>query len=63
MMLAHAFNDADRVIFHVGVDNLRSRKAVEKLGGVYLRTESMAYYGEPSKDNAVYGIDKADWAG
>ena len=34
MMLAHAFRFVDRVIFRVGEHNWRSRRAVEKLGGI-----------------------------
>jgi RimJ/RimL family protein N-acetyltransferase len=32
LMLDHAFEWAQRVWFHIGVDNLRSRKAIEKIG-------------------------------
>ena len=32
-MLDHAFASVDRVIFLVGETNIRSRKAVEKIGG------------------------------
>jgi RimJ/RimL family protein N-acetyltransferase len=62
LMLDHAFRFVERVIFHIGVDNRRSRKALEKIGGVLIGEEAVAYYGEPSKPNAVYKIDKADWA-
>jgi N-acetyltransferase len=34
LMLRHAFQFVDRVIFLVGPRNLRSRRAVEKIGGV-----------------------------
>lgn len=34
LMLDHAFRFADAVLFHVGENNLRSRKAMEKIGGV-----------------------------
>ena len=34
LMLEHAFRSVDRVIFSVGVDNVRSRRAMEKIGGV-----------------------------
>jgi RimJ/RimL family protein N-acetyltransferase len=34
LMLRHAFRFVRRVVFHVGVNNLRSRRAVEKLGGI-----------------------------
>ena len=34
LMLAHAFRFVERVIFLVGPENFRSRRAVEKIGGV-----------------------------
>src|SRR5437667_5601522 len=34
LMLGHAFRFVDNVIFLVGPRNLRSRRAVEKIGGV-----------------------------
>ena len=34
LMLRHAFRFVDRVVFLVGPQNLRSQKAVEKIGGV-----------------------------
>ena len=61
LMLAHAFRFVNRVIFHVGIDNWRSRKAMEKLGGVYVGEEAMAYFGEVAKQNVVYKIDAVDW--
>ena len=33
LMLAHAFRHVERVMFRVGETNLRSRRAVEKIGG------------------------------
>lgn len=61
LMLEHAFRFVDRVIFHVGAGNLRSRRAMEKLGGVLIGEVAMSYYGEPSHQNVVYKIDAADW--
>ncbi len=49
------------MIFHVGAFNLRSRKAMEKLGGVPIGEVAMSYHGEPSHQNVVYKIDAADW--
>jgi RimJ/RimL family protein N-acetyltransferase len=34
LMLAHAFQSVDHVVFLVGADNIRSRKAMAKIGGV-----------------------------
>lgn len=34
LMLQHAFEKVDTVHFHIGRDNKRSRRAIEKIGGV-----------------------------
>ena len=62
LMLDHAFKFVGRVTFKVGINNWRSRKAMEKLGGIYIGEESVAYSGEPSRPNVVFKIDAADWA-
>jgi RimJ/RimL family protein N-acetyltransferase len=62
LMLNHAFKSLDRIIFQVGRDNLRSRKAMEKLGGILIGEETLAYVpGEKASPNVVFKIDKADW--
>jgi len=61
LMLDHAFQFVDRVIFHVGANNWRSRKAMEKLGGVHIGEAAVSYYGEQSHQNVVYKIDGVDW--
>jgi RimJ/RimL family protein N-acetyltransferase len=61
LMLGHAFQFVDRVLFIVGENNLRSRKAVEKIGGKMLRTiERPNRNGEPEK-NVVFGLERAAW--
>lgn len=60
LMLDHAFRYVDRVVFWVGQDNLRSRRAMEKLGarlrpGVHERPPGS---GSP---NVIYEIDRVDW--
>ena len=62
-MLDHAFRFVERVAFHVGVENYRSRKAMEKLGGVLLGQASVAYHGEAAKPNVVYEIGREVWNG
>ena len=62
LMLDHAFRFVDRVIFHVGADNWRSRRAMEKIGGVCAGEIEVAYYGEPSQRNVVFEINAASWA-
>jgi RimJ/RimL family protein N-acetyltransferase len=58
LMIHHAFTGVDTIIFHVGVNNLRSRKAMEKLGAELTGFEEIAYYGEPTRQNCVYTVRK-----
>jgi RimJ/RimL family protein N-acetyltransferase len=55
-MLDYAFQFVDKVIFHVGANNIRSQKAMEKLGAVNLGLEEVAYYGEATRTNFVYAM-------
>ena len=41
LMLDHAFKSFDRVYFDIGVTNLRSRRAVEKIGAVFVREQEL----------------------
>lgn len=50
LMLGHIFQWATRVWFHIGVNNLRSRRALESIGGVFDRLE-------PHTQVAHYRID------
>jgi RimJ/RimL family protein N-acetyltransferase len=58
LMLDHAFQFADKVYFHIGAINIRSQKAIEKLGAVKIDEKEVAYYGESSKLNYIYCIEK-----
>jgi RimJ/RimL family protein N-acetyltransferase len=60
-MLDYIFQFVDKVIFHVGKDNIRSVKAMIKLGAENLGEEEVAYFGEASKMNVVFQIKKEDW--
>lgn len=62
LMLDHAFQFADAVLFHVGASNMRSRMAMQKLGATLIGEEAIAYYGEAANQNVIFKIDRADWA-
>jgi RimJ/RimL family protein N-acetyltransferase len=47
LMLDHAFRFVNRVIFRVGRNNLRSQKAMQKIGGVSLGLRPDPERGEP----------------
>jgi N-acetyltransferase len=59
LMLRHAFRFVDRVVFRVGAHNLRSQRAVEKIGGVRvgLRPDS------GGRASLVYEITAVTFAG
>lgn len=61
LMLDYIFREVDQVIFHVGKDNVRSVKAMTKLGAENTGEEEIAYYGEDSRTNIVFRIRKNDW--
>jgi RimJ/RimL family protein N-acetyltransferase len=61
LMLDHAFGFVSRVIFHVGEHNMRSRTAMDRLGGVIIGKTSIAYYGEVASVNIIYAIDRDGW--
>jgi RimJ/RimL family protein N-acetyltransferase len=61
LLLDHAFQFVDKVIFHVGENNIRSRKAMEKLGGIFVGSEPRAYYGEAVNVNVIFEITKERW--
>ena len=58
LMLDYIFQFVDKVNFHVGKDNIRSQKAMEKLGAKKVDEVNVAYFGGPEKLNVVFEIDK-----
>lgn len=63
LMLDHAFKFVNSVLFHIGADNIRSQKAIEKLGAKKIGQVKMEYYGEEQKLNFIYQIEKEAWIG
>ena len=57
LMLAHAFEFADSVLFLVGSTNVRSRKAVERIGGVLAGTREANLNGRII-EHVVYKVRK-----
>ena len=67
LMLRYAFEtlNFDKVIFRVDERNLRSRKAIEKLGAALegILKKDMLMLDGFKRNTCVYGILKEDWAG
>jgi RimJ/RimL family protein N-acetyltransferase len=61
MMLDYIFQFVSRVAFHVGIHNLRSQIAMGRVGAKKIGEQEVAYFGEASKMNVVYGITKDEW--
>ncbi|MEO8761064.1 MAG: GNAT family N-acetyltransferase [Bacteroidia bacterium] len=59
LMINHAFSFVNYVLFHVGANNLRSQKAMGKIGGIKIGEVEMEYYGEPNRLNFIYQIGKS----
>ena len=58
LMLNHAFKYVEKVAFYVGAKNIRSQKAMERIGGIRVGEEVVAYFGEPDRLNFRYEIYK-----
>jgi RimJ/RimL family protein N-acetyltransferase len=61
-MLDHAFRFVNDVFFHIGVNNIRSQTAIERLGAKQVGQVEKIYYGEQKNLNFVYRIDAQSWA-
>ena len=61
LMLDYIFQFVDLVKFHVGAENWRSRKAMERLGAELKGEVVVAYHGEPNRNNVEYWITKDNW--
>lgn len=61
LMLDHAFKFVSKVYFHIGAENIRSQKAIEKLGAEKIGEKEMEYYGEEMKLNYIYKITSERW--
>jgi RimJ/RimL family protein N-acetyltransferase len=57
-MIDYALMHVNTVIFHVGAENIRSQKAMEKLGALKISEVEVAYFGEATRLNFVYAITK-----
>ena len=58
LMLAHAFKFVENVVFFVGENNIRSRKATEMVGAVESGTAKRVYGNRPASLNIRYVIKK-----
>jgi N-acetyltransferase len=62
LMIGHALDTVESVIFHVGADNVRSRRAVEKIGGRLIDRADTAVMAGISRTHVFYEITRDDFA-
>lgn len=58
LMVGHALEHFNRVIFLVGQHNLRSRRAMEKIGGMLIDRCHETKVAGVSVRHVIYGIDR-----
>jgi N-acetyltransferase len=56
LLLNHAFKFVERVVFFVGEDNVRSQKAMQKVGAIKVGTATRTYGNHPPARNVKYVI-------
>ncbi|HSS18079.1 MAG TPA: GNAT family N-acetyltransferase [Candidatus Dormibacteraeota bacterium] len=59
LMLAHAFQFVENVVFYVGENNIRSQKATEKIGAIKNGTVKKVYGNRTPSLNVRYVIKKS----
>jgi RimJ/RimL family protein N-acetyltransferase len=62
LMVGHALRSVDRVIFLIGDTNVRSRRAMEKIGGVLTDRHHDAMLAGAPVRHLIYAIDAAAFA-
>lgn len=62
LMLHYIFQWVSVVYFHVGAENYRSQKAMQKLGALKINEIMVAYHGEPDRANFTYEIKKTSFS-
>jgi len=61
LMIDFAFNYMEYIVFYIGKENLRSQKAVQKIGGKRITNLSLFHFVKKRKEDWTYIISKKDW--
>lgn len=60
LLLNHAFRFVENIVFFVGENNIRSQKAMEKIGAIKVGMVLRTYGNHPTARNVKYVIEKHD---
>jgi RimJ/RimL family protein N-acetyltransferase len=61
LMMKYAFSFVENILFYIGEKNIRSQKAVEKLGGKRITTLGGVVLEARPATAVIYNIDKKSW--
>ncbi len=61
LMIDYALNHIGHIIFYIGNDNIRSQKAVEKLGGRKITNPELDHLVRKNGTDLTFRIGKEDW--
>lgn len=60
-MLDYIFDYVSKVYFHIGIDNIRSQKAIEAFGADKVGEQIVSYHEGTSRQNYLYEVLKEKW--
>jgi hypothetical protein len=60
-MLDHAFTQSKQVYFSIGENNIRSQKAIEKLGAIKTVPTENHTASQPKNKHYIYKLTKETW--
>ncbi len=61
LMMNYAFQSVEDIIFYIARENIRSQKAVEKIGGVRITKPEYRHLMKKKDQGYTYRINKNDW--
>lgn len=61
MMIEHAFQYADKILFHIGAKNKRSQTAISRVGAIKIDEQEMKYHGEDEHLGFIYELTPKRW--
>ncbi len=62
LMIEHALAHVQSVLFVIGKENIRSQKAVEKIGGIIIPISELDPSVEKYQINLVYEVNQSNWS-
>ncbi len=61
LMIDFALQHVDHVIFYVGIENVRSQKALKKLGGIVIDNTNYPRFAKDIESDLTFRIGKENW--